>query len=567
MSYKHKKVKAPRLTGWALKALAAAAENSLTAPMIRTQMLGQLGIFDWRALPLDKPPMPWPLHPSIKKNHPAAGLDSADKQGTAAIDLDALTKKSLPLEHFERVADFYRAYLDKRSTPLHVAEKLLAAIDASEHMDRPLRAFIYVDRQGLQDQAQASVARYARGESLGPLDGVPVAVKDEIDVKGMPTTVGTSYFGKSPARQDATVVARLRAAGALIIGKANMHEIGIGVTGINPKHGTPRNPYNLQHGTGGSSSGSAAAVAAGFCPIALGADGGGSIRIPAAFCGQFGLKASFGRISGFGAAPLDWSVGHLGPIANNADDLALAYAIIAGADGNDAFSQQHSMPELENLHAPDLKGLKIGVYDAWFDDASGEVVAQCRQALQRAQKLGAELQSIQISDLHNYHMAHLVTIVGEMSASQQQALQAGHKHGTDVRLNLALAQGLRASDYVQAQRWRRQAVDSLQDLFRQVDMIATPSTGLTAPVLHPDALAEGESDLELLSNIMRFSTLGNLTGLPALSLPAGFDAQGLPVGLQLMAAPWQESVLLRTARALSLDLERPAPAWHVRLLD
>ena len=555
MSYQHQDVKSPRLTGWALRSLVAVAENPLSAALVRKQMLGQLGFDDWRQQPIEGRPMPWPLH-APGKEEPAVSPD----------DLAELVDKSEPVEHFERVADFRRAYLDDRSTPMRVVEKLLSAIDASEHMDRPLRAFIHIDRQALLDQAKASGDRYARGESLGPLDGVPVAVKDELDVAGLPTTVGTSYFGKNPAQQDATAVARLRAAGALIIGKTNMHEIGIGVTGINPNHGSPRNPYHLDHVTGGSSSGSAAAVAAGFCPIALGADGGGSIRIPAAFCGQFGIKASFGRVSGFGAAPLDWSVGHVGPIANNPEDLALAYALIAGADDKDPLSQGHGLPSLDALKKQDLQGLKIGVYDAWFDDAAPDIVASCRQALSRAQDFGAELRSIEIADLQNYHLAHLVTIVSEMAASQQPVLRAGHQHGTDVRLNMALARGLSSVDYVQAQRWRRQAVESMQKIFTQVDMIATPMTGVAAPVLQDDALAEGESDLELLTQIMRFATLGNLTGLPAISLPVAYDKAGLPLALQLLAAPWQEGVLLNTARLLSHEQPRPKPAWHVNFL-
>ena len=169
---------------------------------------------------------------------------------------------------------------------------------------------IAVNRDDVMKQAREATQRIKAGKPLSIFDGVPVAVKDELDMVPYPTTVGTSFLGKSPAKEDATVVARMRAAGALLVGKTNMHEIGINVTGLNPHHGTTRNPYNTDHFTGGSSSGSATAVAAGLVPVAIGADGGGSIRIPASFCGVFGLKPTFGRVSEHGAAPLCWSVAH-----------------------------------------------------------------------------------------------------------------------------------------------------------------------------------------------------------------------------------------------------------------
>jgi Asp-tRNA(Asn)/Glu-tRNA(Gln) amidotransferase A subunit family amidase len=176
------------------------------------------------------------------------------------------------------------------------------------------------------------------------LDGVPVPVKDEVEMLPFGTTVGTRFLGKTPAKQDSTVVARMRATGALMVGKCNMHEIGIGVTGLNPHHGTVRNPYNINHHTGGSSSGPAAAVAAGFGPVAIGADGGGSIRLPSGFCGVVGLKTTYSRVSEFGAAPLCWSVAHLGPIAGTARVVAMGFAILAGADHNDPHT--HNQPEI-----------------------------------------------------------------------------------------------------------------------------------------------------------------------------------------------------------------------------
>ncbi len=221
---------------------------------------------------------------------------------------------------------------------------MLTAIEASDATKPPLRTFIASNPDDVLRQAEAATHRIRNGQALSLLDGVPVAVKDEVDMVPCPTTVGTAFLGPRPAKQDSTVVARMRATGAVLLGKTNMHEIGIGVTGLNLHHGTPRNPYNPDHYTGGSSSGSAAAVAAGLCPVAISADGGGSIRIPSSFCGLVGLKPTFGRISEFGAAPLCWSLAHLGAIAATATDAALAYGVLAGPDPQDANSLHQPSP-------------------------------------------------------------------------------------------------------------------------------------------------------------------------------------------------------------------------------
>jgi Asp-tRNA(Asn)/Glu-tRNA(Gln) amidotransferase A subunit family amidase len=230
-----------------------------------------------------------------------------------------------PGYRFETVADFARAYRGGQLSPVDVARRLADACSSLDERDPAMQLLIAQDADDLMAQAEASAARFAAGEPLGVFDGVPVAVKDELDQVPYPTTVGTAFLGRESADEDATVAARFRAQGALLFGKTAMHEIGIGVTGLNPHHGTPRNPYDPGHFTGGSSSGPAAVVAAGLCPVAIGADGGGSIRTPAALCGISGLKATYGRISEHGAYPLCWSVGHVGPLAATVLDTALAY--------------------------------------------------------------------------------------------------------------------------------------------------------------------------------------------------------------------------------------------------
>lgn len=309
-TYDLKSVTLPRLSGATLRLFVSLLESPVTRWLLLGRLLREGGITQIRELVVDAPPTFIPPT-AIKAPKPASG-------GVSAEVLEGFSRPprqrqaGLP---YDTVYDYVEAYLSGSSSPEEVAQRVCEAIADSDRGETPLRAFIANDRQDLMAQAQAAARRYKQGKPLSPLDGVPVAVKDEFDMLPYGTTVGTSFLGRQPAREDATAVARLRSAGALLIGKANMHEIGIGVTGQNPHHGTVRNPFHPGHHTGGSSSGPAAAVAAGICPLALGADGGGSIRMPASFCGVVGLKPTYGRVSGFGAAPLDRSVGHLGPLS------------------------------------------------------------------------------------------------------------------------------------------------------------------------------------------------------------------------------------------------------------
>jgi Asp-tRNA(Asn)/Glu-tRNA(Gln) amidotransferase A subunit family amidase len=328
-----------------------------------------------------------------------------------------------------------------------------------------------------------------------------------------------------------------------------------------------RNPYNVAHFTGGSSSGSATAVAAGLCPAAISADGGGSIRIPSSFCGVVGLKATYSRVSEFGAAPLDWSVAHLGPIAATAEDAALMYAVIAGADPKDENTLHQPPVALDGFDNFDLRDLKIGVYTPWFQHASPAMVAGCEKMVKDLQAMGARVCEIEIPELEAARVAHVITITAEMCAGLERYYAAHHaEYGLDVRTNLALARSFTARDYLQAQRVRTRALAHFQRALEQVDVIVTPATGCTAPAIPLDALPDGESDLTTLTEIMRFATPANLTGLPAISFPVGYDASGLPIGCQAIGRAWGEHVLLRLAHAAEQGVERRKPQVHYRLL-
>ncbi len=556
--YDLKSVKLPYLSGRLLKLFASLVEGPLGGLMIPS-LLESAGIAWMRKQVIDELPTHQPIYHTGELAAKGSAVPEKELPRAAAVESRGF--------HFATVFDYAKTYREGKTTPEEVAQKVLDAIEASNNAEPPLRAVIAVDREDVMQQAREATQRIKAGKPLSVFDGVPVAVKDELDMTPYPTTVGTSFLGKSPATEDATVVARMRAAGALLVGKTNMHEIGINVTGLNPHHGTARNPYNINHYTGGSSSGSAAAVAAGLVPVALGADGGGSIRIPASFCGIFGIKSTFGRISEFGAAPLCWSVAHVGPLAVTATDMALAYGVMAGPDLRDPNSLHQPMPTLEGWDKADLRGIKLGVYKEWFQHAEPEVVAACEVMLKRLTDMGAEIREVVIPDLELNRVAHTVTIVSEMVQAMSYTHPEHHReHGLDVRINLALGRAFNAGDYLLAQRARTRIIRNFENALKNVDMILTPTTAIASPEIKKGALPDGDSDLSTTVEIMRFVTAANLTGLPAISFPVGYTTNGLPIGMQAIGRPWQESSLLRLAVNAEQAVERKEPQVHFKVL-
>lgn len=552
VEYDLKAINLPYLSGILLRLLVALLESPLRG-LIIPKLFRDSGITWFRKQRIDNPPTLYP----IALTGPPASKD-------AAVPKDELPGPSAyPVRGFgyATVHDYAAAYRDGRTSPDEVAHYVLIVtrIDYA--------TMIAVDRDDVRKQAEAASKRIKNGHALSIFDGVPVAVKDELDMVPYPTTVGTRFLGTTPAQEDATVVARLRAAGALLIGKANMHEIGLGVTGQNPHHGTARNPYNPDHYPGGSSSGPAAAVAAGFCPVAIGADGGGSIRTPASFCGLVGLKSTFGRVSEFGAAPLAWSVAHLGPLAATATDAALTYGVIAGPDPKDPLSLHQPQPTLKGWDNLNLSDLTLGVYWPWFRHASTDVVSTCEALLGEFERMGAKVREIAIPHLEAGRLAHAITIAGEMT----QALgryDADHRrdYSLDVRATLALAREFTTRDYLQAQRARTRMMADFNQVLEQVDIIITPTNGLPAPAIPKTALPDGDSDLTTLTEIMRFVTPANFTGLPAISFPAGYNEVGLPIGMQAMGRAWQEQTLFRLALAAEQVVERQQPQVYYGIL-
>ena len=284
-------------------------------------------------------------------------------------------------------------------------------------------------------------------------------------------------------------------------------------------------------------------------------------------CGVVGLKTTWGRISSNGAAPLTWSVSTVGPITSSAIDAALAYSSIAGPDPKNITSSDQPPVDLKNFGNTDLKGVKLGIFSEWVQDASIDIVQNCEIMLEAFKSRGATISEIEIPELNEVRVALLVTIATEMLTSLQDNFRAFRQpFGLDPLLNLTLAKEFKGSDYVKAQRIRAEYIRNVKKIFESVDAIVSPSTACTAPAIQNDALANGESDLNTLTELMRYVPGPNLGGFPAISFPVGYDTKGLPVGMQMMGRPWEESFLLRMARTSEHFFNRRQPMMRFSLI-
>jgi Asp-tRNA(Asn)/Glu-tRNA(Gln) amidotransferase A subunit family amidase len=420
-----------------------------------------------------------------------------------------------------------------------------------------MRIFIAVDEADVRAQARAAGDRRRAGKPLGPLDGVPVAVKDEYDVAGYPRTCGSSFLGGEKATRDALAVARLRAAGAVILGKANMHEFGMSPSGINLTHGTARNPYDPARDTGGSSSGSGAAVASGLCPIALGADGGGSLRVPGSLCGVPSIKATYGRVPTDGVSLLCWSLEHTGPLAASIADVALAMATIC----DEPIVLPSSLP-------PGRTGpLRVGLAEGWWANATEPTARVARAAVEGLVAAGAREVPVDLPHIDLALPVGACTFSVEGAAALEPHLRANAPFSPSVRLALEMARGVPATLFVQAQRARALVAQDFERALADVDVLVTPTTASTAPRYRDDALRHGEIDEAAINQMVVFTFPLNLTGMPAVQVPCGFDEGGMPVGLQVIGARGDDALVLAVAAEVERRTERRRPSVWVDLLD
>jgi aspartyl-tRNA(Asn)/glutamyl-tRNA(Gln) amidotransferase subunit A len=406
-----------------------------------------------------------------------------------------------------------------------------------EELNPRLNAFITVMGGPARARAAALDAELASGYDRGPLHGIPVAVKDLFFTRGVRTTAGSLLFKDFIPGHDADVVARLEEAGAVIVGKTGLHECAYGITSNNPHYGAVRNPHDPERIPGGSSGGSGAAVAAGIVPMAMGTDTGGSIRIPASFCGCAGLKPTYGRVSRRGVFPLGFTLDHMGPLARTVADCALTMNAIAGM----------SLPP----YARDIRGLRIGrPENFYFERTDPRVIAAIDAALKRAESLGAIVLPIRVPDVDELNAVARVLLLAEASAALEPHWAKRDQFGADVLALIDQGRLIPATDYVQAQRLRKTFLAAFDRLWAQVECWVTPSTPAAAPKIGQMTIDIGgvEEDVRLATT--RTMRGINVLGYPALSIPCGRDALGLPLGMQIVGPAWREDVVLRAGTAM-----------------
>ena len=414
-----------------------------------------------------------------------------------------------------------------------------------------LNAFITVMEEQAPARARRMDEELARGHDRGPLHGIPVAVKDNFCTRGVRTTCGSRLFADHVPEHDAAVVEKLEAAGAVLVGKTGLHELAYGITSNNPHFGTIRNARDPERIPGGSSGGSGTAVAAGIVFMAMGTDTGGSIRIPAAFCGTAGLKPTTGRVSRYGVLPLDFTLDHMGPLARSVRDTALTLDAIAGHDPRDDSSSRAPVTASVPPDGVSIRGLRVGVPENFFFDyLDAGVERAVHGAIELAGRLGAVVTPVRVPDFAAINVVGRVILLCEASAAMAPYLDRRENFGADVLALLDQGRLLAATDYINAQRLRRRFQQEFAQIWKHVDCLFTPTTPNPAPRIGQTEIEVGgrTEDARLAST--RLVRGINVLGVPALSIPCGTTDAGLPVGLQIIGPPFREDLVLRAGAAL-----------------
>lgn len=432
----------------------------------------------------------------------------------------------------------------KEFSPVELTKACLARIEA---IDGKLHSFITLTADRALEQAREAEKEMHSGNDRGPLHGIPIALKDLYATKGLRTTCHSAVLENWIPDHDATAVTKLQQAGTILLGKLGMHEFAFGGPSVDAPFPAVRNPWNTAHIPGGSSSGSGAALAAGFCYGALGSDTGGSIRTPSSHCGIVGIKPTYGRVSRYGVVPLSWSLDHAGPMARRVEDCAILLQAIAGYDAKDPASANVAVPDFRAGLKDGIKGLRVGVPRAiWFSENKGidpETETVFNNALKTLENLGAVIVEIDGKPFSIARKANQTILVGEAYAYHEKTLQeTPMKFGSSVRRRLLEGAFLSAADYITAQRARSELNEQIRANFSRVDVFATPS----AP-RPPEAFESMDPNEQNLHP--NFTNPFNLTGLPAISVPCGFTSGNLPVGLQIAARRFEEATCFRVAHA------------------
>jgi aspartyl-tRNA(Asn)/glutamyl-tRNA(Gln) amidotransferase subunit A len=452
----------------------------------------------------------------------------------------------------------FRLIRKKEVSPVEVIEAHLARIEVLEPV---LNSFITL----LHDQAMAA-ARQAEQEIQsdgyrGPLYGIPFGLKDLYYVKGIRNTCGSKIFENYIPKFDSTIAAKLKDAGAILLGKLNLHPLAYGPTGENPDFGDMHNPWNPELIAGGSSGGSGSAAASGQCTFTMGTDTGGSIRIPSALCGLVGLKPTYGRLSRYGVTALSWCLDHPGPMARTVEDCALVMNSISGYDSKDHTSGKVPVPDYTKALTGSIKDLRIGVPKEYFEVPLDEEVDQfIRKAIGVLKDLGATIIELSWPMYHHSTSIANTILMAEATTYHRHLIRThGSRLPSSVRLRLEAGLFISAADYIQAQRNRALFYRQSCDLFERVDLLAGPAVPILPCKIGSAKIKVKNKVIGVFSILTQYTRAFNLNGFPAITLPCGFSEGGLPVGLQLAARPFDEETVLRAAYAYE-----QATTWHKR---
>ena len=447
------------------------------------------------------------------------------------------------------VGELGRLFRKRKLSPVEV---VAAVFERVKCFDGQVNAFIRLCEEAAVAEAKRAEEEIGSGNWRGPLHGVPFAVKDLIDAAGIPTTAGSLVWKEFRPTEDAPVVQRLKQAGAILVGKLNLHELAFGITSRNPHFGNILNPWDLSASCGGSSSGSAAALAAGFVPLTLGTDTGGSIRIPCALCGVVGVKPTYGLVSRKGVVPLAWSMDHVGPMARQVEDIALALSAMTREPPGGPADSRQGQGDPGGIAHGDFKKLVVGLptshfYEGLREDIKHGVLA----AVDNLKSMGARIREIAIPDIVAADRAAFTILFSEAAACLETHARKRPRDVSETVLdNVRLGMTIPATRYIQALRVRSKTVGDMQRIFSEIDLLVVPATMVDAhPIAAEEVAVGGGRTVDVRSAMTRYTRFFNLTGNPVLCLPCGFSSRKLPIGMQMVAAPFQEKRLLAIGSA------------------
>jgi aspartyl-tRNA(Asn)/glutamyl-tRNA(Gln) amidotransferase subunit A len=434
-----------------------------------------------------------------------------------------------------------------------------AAVERIYQLQPKLNSFITITEEEGRKAATEAESEIRKGQYRGPLHGIPISIKDLFATRGVRTTAGSKVLAKWIPDFDATAVARLHQAGMVLVGKTNMHEFAYGVTNDNPHYGPARNPWDPTRVPGGSSGGSAAAVASSQCTASLGSDTGGSIRTPAAVCGVVGLKPTYGRVSRYGAIPLAWSLDHVGPLTKSVEDAAIMLAAIAGPDPNDPSASSRPLPDYRKEMRGSIRGLRLGVPRRYFfEHVDPEIQKLVSEAIRQLESMGTTTVEVDIPDLESCSaMEAHITLAEAASYHEPYLKKQADDYSPGVRTNLEAGRYLLATDYVKSQRARTLLQRTFNEAFNRADVIVSPTLPAFSPPVGEVWVQSGDLRENVIDAFLRFNIPYDLTGFPAISISCGLSSTGLPIGLQIAGRAFDETTVLRVANAYEQSTE-----WH-----